>query len=388
MQDFIIPLGTYFAPVLMTVMTSSLLLFVAALFLRHTGLLLKVGYGFLIWLTALIALRMLLTVEFPFTKALVLPKAISMPLSKFLHPFFAFGWLDISLWTIFRFVWLAGILIGGLKEWCKIRLLRNQVNSFGTDLTEEEPYRSMLRCIGENIPACLRIVSWKGVRVPCVFGLGRPYILLPESLDVNGEELEVILEHELAHVRHHDLLMKYLIKAVTLIYWWNPVVHFLNRQMDAALDMRIDEQLTREDPEKKRQYLSCLIRVAESAAFSGQESSPPLGISMCSDVSLIRRRFELMLHPRRYGMVISVAFLITAGIFVTSYLFKLEAVGYTSPEIDEAYFILTDDNAYVIKNSQGTYDVYWEGMYIETVETLRLYPDITKIYNEKGELIK
>lgn len=47
---------------------------------------------------------------------------------------------------------------------------------------------------------------------------------------------------------------------------------------------------------------------------------------------------------------------------------------------DEHYICLTDENAYVVLNEDGSYDLYLYGEYIETVTSLEEYDSSLPVY--------
>ena len=71
-----------------------------------------------------------------------------------------------------------------------------------------------------------------------------------------------------------------------------------------------------------------------------------------------------------------------AGIYVSSYLFVLEAY-YYPPQFEEMLFV--PSNTYFIQNDASNYEVYINGFYFETVDSIDNYPVGIKIYNKKGE---
>ena len=76
-----------------------------------------------------------------------------------------------------------------------------------------------------------------------------------------------------------------------------------------------------------------------------------------------------------------------AGVYFASYFFILEA-NYDLPQITEApLFIPNENTTYFIQDDNFHYEVYINGIYFETVDSLEGYSNGIKIYNKKGELI-
>lgn len=71
------------------------------------------------------------------------------------------------------------------------------------------------------------------VEVPTVIGWFSPYILLQISVVTGlGEaELEVVLAHELSHIRRYDYLINLLQNAVEMLLFCHPAVWWVSRRI-------------------------------------------------------------------------------------------------------------------------------------------------------------
>jgi HEAT repeat protein len=71
------------------------------------------------------------------------------------------------------------------------------------------------------------------VEVPTVIGWLRPVLLLPASAltGLPPRQLEVILIHELAHIRRHDYLVNLVQSLVEVLLFYHPAVWWLSRQV-------------------------------------------------------------------------------------------------------------------------------------------------------------
>jgi beta-lactamase regulating signal transducer with metallopeptidase domain len=87
------------------------------------------------------------------------------------------------------------------------------------------------------------------VRTPQVVGLRRPVVLLPAErlASLDREELDMVLCHELVHVRHRDLWLGVVPAAARWLLFFNPLAHVAAREYalarEAACDARVLEVL-------------------------------------------------------------------------------------------------------------------------------------------------
>jgi beta-lactamase regulating signal transducer with metallopeptidase domain/Leucine-rich repeat (LRR) protein len=68
---------------------------------------------------------------------------------------------------------------------------------------------------------------------PVTFGLFRPAVALPEGCadGLPSDQLHALLLHEMAHVARHDPWVGLAQRLAAALYWWCPLVHWLNRRL-------------------------------------------------------------------------------------------------------------------------------------------------------------
>lgn len=63
---------------------------------------------------------------------------------------------------------------------------------------------------------------------PMLIGLFDPVIVLPD-VEYTPTQLEMIIRHELTHLRRNDILYKLLLHIVACVYWFNPLTACMTR---------------------------------------------------------------------------------------------------------------------------------------------------------------
>ncbi len=91
------------------------------------------------------------------------------------------------------------------------------------------------------------IAQAERIAVPTVIGLLRPMILLPASAltALTANELELILAHELAHVRRFDLWVNLLQRLGEVVLFFNPAMWYLSRRISTLREYCCDELVCR-----------------------------------------------------------------------------------------------------------------------------------------------
>jgi beta-lactamase regulating signal transducer with metallopeptidase domain len=79
----------------------------------------------------------------------------------------------------------------------------------------------------------VRLLESAAVEVPSVIGTFRPVILLPASTltGLTPEQIEMVLAHELAHIRRHDFLVNLLQAVVETLMFYHPAVWWISRRV-------------------------------------------------------------------------------------------------------------------------------------------------------------
>jgi beta-lactamase regulating signal transducer with metallopeptidase domain len=122
--------------------------------------------------------------------------------------------------------WLAGVCVFALRllgGWLNLRfILRDSVFS-SRDRWQETVARLSQR-LGMRV--AVRIAHSAATSVPTLIGWIRPVVLMPVTsmTGLSPRQLELILAHELAHIRRHDYLVNLLQSLVEVLLFYHPGV--------------------------------------------------------------------------------------------------------------------------------------------------------------------
>ena len=150
--------------------------------------------------------------------------------------------------------------------------------------------------------------------IPQVVGLFRSTILLPASAisGLSSDELEMILAHELAHVRRHDMWVNLLQRLVEAVLFFNPALWFLSRRISALREYCCDELACEavakqaQQGEPRLRYAQALLRVVELKQDSARtEQVAALAASGRSPSELRQRVARLFGEPLREPVLVS-----------------------------------------------------------------------------------
>ena len=90
----------------------------------------------------------------------------------------------------------------------------------------------------------IKVRGRTAANIESAFGVGvlRRYIILPDKMYTDAE-LHYILLHEYTHFLNHDTAVKLLVTLYCIIFWWNPVVYLLQKDLEQTLELKCDRAI-------------------------------------------------------------------------------------------------------------------------------------------------
>ena len=142
-------------------------------------------------------------------------------------------------------------------------------------------------CHRLGVHRAVRLVQSTMVEVPAVAGHLRPVILMPVSFvtGLSPSQIEVLLLHELAHIRRHDYLVNLIQTAIETLLFYHPAVWWLSRQIRQERENCCDD-LVLSVCDDRTGYAQALASMEELRA---KTCHPALAVSGGSLLTRIRR---------------------------------------------------------------------------------------------------
>jgi len=166
-------------------------------------------------------------------------------------PFIVVGWT----------LGACGLSLLHLGGWIRLYRIRQRLT---------QPASLQLQQAGKDIAGCLgvhrvfELFESSLVRVPTVIGHIRPVILLPAST-LTGlaiDQIEIILAHELAHIKRHDYLINLLQTVVEILGFYHPAIWWLSHTMRLERENCCDDIVVRAFHNPSN-YVKTLAHLAE-----------------------------------------------------------------------------------------------------------------------------
>ena len=129
------------------------------------------------------------------------------------------------------------------------------------------------RFLGKRGGTCIYVSG--AVKSPCLAGL-IPAVYLTEDV-LQADEAELILRHELTHLRHLDFLWSLCRTAAVTVYWWNPFIWLAAICSKRDAELACDEAVAAKLPDKERlAYARAILAQAPRKTAALSLAGPPV----------------------------------------------------------------------------------------------------------------
>ena len=328
---------------------------------------------------AVIMLRMMVPVNFPFTKTIYSSKLL-IGLGNIVYAN-VYGDREILVSDILLWLWISVAVILLIRYFYKRLKVRRCLEQYiMKDIETKEYYESFLKQAKiKNV----RIAIIPEGRQSAIFGVIRPLMILPDTV-LEEKTVAYMIQHEIKHYANYDLWLKFLVDLLVVIHWCNPIVYMMRKELSLALELSNDYMVTKDMSELgKIEYAQTLVQAAK--LMSNQQA---YDLNLTGGECL-ETRIKMLLKEKTTGKMRSrllaaanllfvFLIMIISLVFVPEVLYE-ESVHYDSEEF-EGSFEITPGNAYYLKTENG-YELYVDDVYRGEIE------ELPEDYEESGVLI-
>ena len=343
------------------VLLSSLLIVVLYLSRKSAKTIRMLNFGYLACLYLFCLGRLFFPVELPFAAVICAPSLMN-PLHDvneanlpMMEGAFLVSDLLLLVWAVGSILLFAQFLIRYHRGKRDIDRLPKQENQVLQKILDE-----LQR--GNKRPIPIQVLCCSGLSTPCGIGLLRRQILLP-SQEYTEEELFHILRHELQHFQTHDLLVKWMIRVFQCLFWWNPLVYLLGKDMDQVLEIKCDLSVVKNYSRQETLAYMRTIKNQLEQAIHTEKIVPVASASLVGNFAMsnVEERFLYLaesLKPNQRKELPKPAFAVLfAALIMASYSFVLQS-SYEAPELDEngeKIQYMQEDEIKLLHKKDGSY---------------------------------
>jgi HEAT repeat protein/beta-lactamase regulating signal transducer with metallopeptidase domain len=200
------------------------------------------------------------------------------------------GWIQWAMigWLAGAALIVAHLFVGVARIW---QLARR------AETVRDADWLMLVERLSRRIALTQTVALRRSARVtmPMACGLFRSSILLPaDADDWSRERREVVLLHELAHVKRRDCLTQLMAQVACAIYWFNPLVWMATRRLRIERERACDDQVL-DAGAKASDYADHLLDIARSMGAAPSALVAAVAIARRSQ---LEGRLLAILDPR------------------------------------------------------------------------------------------
>ena len=199
----------------------------------------------------------------------------------------------VSITDIMYRIWLAVAVLLGVVSVISYILAKRDIMSTAF-------YDDNLTAYMENLKKQMKISKQVKIAVcnytgsPMLVGIFSPVIVLPNN-EYTATQLEMIIRHELTHLKRNDILYKFILHLVSCVYWFNPLTACMARLAGKDIEISCDEDIVKTgDKQFKVEYAQTIIRV-----ISMQNNKLILATNFSQNAKTVKERFTNIFTNRK-----------------------------------------------------------------------------------------
>lgn len=231
-----------------------------------------------------------------------------VPLTWRNHIVHAEGAMHVNIFAILQttavVVWLSGICILMAKQVVEyIRLVRLAAGYAERVMTPEQ--RAFLDGLKEQYGIRCRVFLYeapdKGYTM--TFGFFCPVIVCGK--EIASREAELLVRHELVHIRRRDAFWKMLMQLAAMLHWWNPLVWKLRRDFEQVCECSCDETVMQNTTDEEvEEYLRLMIE--EAREKKDEDVSLRWNAGFGDNAQKIKERMENLMNKKKWNRTAAV----------------------------------------------------------------------------------
>ena len=121
---------------------------------------------------------------------------------------------------------------------------------------------------------------------PFTYSFLKPVIVLPSYClrTLSDSALNLVIEHELVHLRRRDSWLILFSKVCQCLQWFNPFIGYFCRRLQVAVEIHCDQAVLQAHPQQRREYIDTMLTVIKNTMEKSFLSAPAFGQKPVSDL--------------------------------------------------------------------------------------------------------
>lgn len=358
----------------------SSLLIIAIYLLRHTQFKQHFGVLSMVLLYLFCAVRLFLPLEFPHT--LIAEDDVVYPYIYNLLTRERTMLANKSLTLVLCTVWILGFCVLLFRYARQYRKAIRSVERYAEPWDEQT--NALLKQVQQQTRRIIKVQGYTAASIESAFGIGviHKRIILPDK-DYTEAELHYVLLHEYTHFLNHDTVVKLLVTLFCMIFWWNPIVYLLQKDLEQTLEIKCDLSVARTlDEQERAAYLRTILSLMKQTGRKHRLPFMATALFQADAQAEIKERFVMVMtysaqrHRHTASAMLTGAF---ALLLIASYA-VLPQPKFEAPSSEKAGVTNFDNStAYIKQDRTGQ---HW--LCIQNEQPMRLTESEAAFFHQTG----
>lgn len=358
----------------------SSLLIIAIYLLRHTQFKQHFGVLSMVLLYLFCAVRLFLPLEFPHT--LIAEDDVVYPYIYNLLTRERTMLANKSLTLVLCTVWILGFCVLLFRYARQYRKAIRSMECYAEPWDERT--NALLKQVQQQTRRTIKVQGYTAASVESAFGIGviHKRIILPDKVYTEAE-LHYVLLHEYTHFLNHDTVVKLLVTLFCMIFWWNPIVYLLQKDLEQTLEIKCDLSVARTlDEQERAAYLRTILSLMKQTGRKHRLPFMATALFQADAQAEIKERFVMVMtysaqrHRHTASAMLTGAF---ALLLIASYA-VLPQPKFEAPSSEKAGVTNFDNStAYIKQDRTGQ---HW--LCIQNEQPMRLTESEAAFFHQTG----
>lgn len=248
----------------------------------------------------------------------------------------------------------------------------------------DERTNALLEQVQQQTGRKITVQGYTALNIESAFGMGvlHKRIILPDR-DYTETELRYVLLHEYTHFLNHDTVVKLLVTLFCMIFWWNPIVYLLQKDLEQTLEIKCDLSVARTlDEQERAAYLRTILSLMKQTGRKHRLPFMATALFQADAQAEIKERFVMVMtysaqrHRHTASAMLTGAF---ALLLIASYA-VLPQPKFEAPSSEKAGVTNFDNStAYIKQDRTGQ---HW--LCIQNEQPMRLTESEAAFFHQTG----
>ena len=169
--------------------------------------------------------------------------------------------IQIRLFDLIAYIWGTGVLIFSLVVIISYFRFLCHKNKNAVKISDNKIFSEVKKEL--KIKRRIRLKASSDIGSPMLVGILFPTVYIP-CREIPGNNMRMVLLHELTHYKRKDLLVKWFAILVNAVHWFNPLCYLACAALSEACEVSCDMAVTKNMSEDEQKlYMQTILNLVE-----------------------------------------------------------------------------------------------------------------------------